>query len=91
MKCVNTEDDEDEESILTAVAHFTSMRRIITIVEEDPDIMIQIEQIIYPCLEHSLTVNGLDSIEESIDCIALLIQNIYKGKTISEALWKLYP
>jgi hypothetical protein len=36
-------------------------------------------------------VNGLDSIEESIDCIVLLIQNIYKDKSISDGLWKLYP
>ena len=39
VKCVNNEDDEDEESILTAVASFTSIRRIITIVEDDPAIM----------------------------------------------------
>lgn len=36
-------------------------------------------------------MNGIDSIEESVDCIALLIQNVYKSTPISEDLWKLYP
>ena len=46
---------EDEgESILAAVASFTSIRRIIDAVQGDPALLLQVEDIIYPCLLHSL-------------------------------------
>jgi len=37
----------------------------------------------YPCLCHSLTENGMDSIEEGIDCITMLIYHGYKNKAIT--------
>lgn len=49
---------------------------------------------------HSLTADGLDSIEEGIDCITLILYHGYKRPAegaqgaqtgISEAMWKLYP
>lgn len=45
----------------------------------------------YPCLLHSLTSDGLDSIEEGIGCISMIIYYGYKDKQISETMWKLYP
>lgn len=60
-----------------------------------------VEGIIYPCLLHSLTADGLDSIEEGIDCIGLILYHGYKPTEgaqvagaqagISAAMWKLYP
>jgi hypothetical protein len=37
---------------------------------------------------HSLTSDGMDAIEDGLDCIALLA---YHGTSISPQLWKLYP
>jgi hypothetical protein len=51
----------------------------------------KIENIVYPCLLHSLTADGLDSIEEGIDCITMLLHHGYKSKPISVQLWKLFP
>jgi len=31
----------------------------------------------YPCMVHSLTENGADSIEEGIDCITMFVYNNY--------------
>ena len=45
----------------------------------------------YPCLLHSLTADGLDSIEEGIDCISMLIHYGYKGIPLSAQIWRLYP
>jgi hypothetical protein len=45
--------------------------------------MLQVENVIYPVLLHSLTADGLDSIEEGIDCITILIYHAYKKSPIS--------
>ena len=42
-------------------------------------------------LLHSLTIDGLDAIEEGIDCITIILYHGYKTRPISPALWKLYP
>jgi len=76
-RLVKVEDDEDGESLLAAVASFTSMRRIIDACSNHKDILAQLEQIIYPCILHSLTPDGLDSIEEGIDCTSMLIHYGY--------------
>ena len=47
--------------------------------------------IIYPCLLHSLTADGLDSIEEGIDCITMIVHHSYKERPISQECWRLYP
>lgn len=53
--------------------------------------MEQVENIIYPCLLHSLTADGLDSIEEGIECIILILYHGYKTKPVSATMWKLFP
>ena len=40
---------------------------------------------------HGLTPDGLDAIEDVLDCIALLLYYNEKDKPISPNLWKLYP
>lgn len=45
----------------------------------------------YPCLLHSLTADGLDSIEEGVDCITLILHHGYREKSISSEMWRLYP
>lgn len=84
-------DDDDGESILAAVASFTSIRRILDAISEDKPLLAEVETIIYPCLLHSLTADGLDSIEEGIECIVHLVHYGYKDKQISYNMWKLYP
>ena len=84
-------DDDDGESILAAVASFTSMRRIIDAIQNDVHLLPQIENIMYPCLLHSLTADGLDSIEEGVDCISMFLYHGYKEKPISAEMWKLFP
>jgi hypothetical protein len=87
----NDADDDDGESILAAVASFTSIRRVLDAIQEDLNLLSQVEAIIYPCLLHSLTADGLDSIEEGIDCITMIVHYGYKTRSISPTIWKLYP
>jgi len=37
---------------------------------------------------HGLTPDGLDAIEDGLDCMAIIM---YYGKAISPEMWKLYP
>jgi hypothetical protein len=53
--------------------------------------MIKVEEQIYPVLLHSLTVDGLDAIEEGINCIIALLYYAYKTTPLSPLMWKLYP
>ena len=85
-------DADDGESILTAVASLTSIRRILDAISEDEPLISQVENIIYPVILHTLTIDGLDSIEEGIDCITLLAHHGYKSsRPLSHNMWKLYP
>ena len=49
------------------------------------------EPIIYPCLLHSVSIDGLDAIEEGLDCIQMLLYHGYKTRPISPELWRLFP
>ena len=89
---IGQENDDDEcEAVLTAVASYTSMRRILDVVQDDAQLLAQIEEIMYPCLLHSLTADGLDSIEEGVDCITMLAHHGYKDRALSPSMWRLYP
>jgi len=67
------------------------MRRILDAIQKDLALLAQVEEIIYPCLLHSLTADGLDSIEEGIECITMIVYYGYKEKPISPTMWKLFP
>ena len=86
-------DEEEGESIMAALQTLSSIRQVINSIAKKPDLLRQVEQIIYPVLLHSVTIDGLDSIEEGLDCIALLLFNGYKSNHmgISPELWKLFP
>lgn len=83
--------EDDGESILAAIASITSIRRIIDAIQNDIPLLTQVEHIVYPVLLHTLTADGLDSIEEGIDCITLFLYHGYKNRPISAEMWKLYP
>ena len=39
---------------------------------------------------HGITPDGMDSIEDVLDCIALVVYHSEPGR-ISQRMWKLYP
>jgi hypothetical protein len=51
----------------------TAIRRIMDSIQNQKDIIAKIEELVYPMLLHSLTPDGMDSIEDGLDCIALLL------------------
>ena len=86
-------EDDDGESALAAVGVVTALRRIIDAVSKDKQILKALQDIIYPILMHGLTPDGLDAIEDGLDCIALLIYHTCDNGAgmVSPEMWKLFP
>jgi hypothetical protein len=81
-------EDDDGESALAAQGCVVTIRRILDSVSKNQDLLAKLEEIIIPMLMFTLTPDGLDSIEDSLDCIALLL---YHGRSVSQRMWKLFP
>ena len=70
----NDDDDEDvQERELAAAGCVTAIRRIIEALNKDKAGLRQLLPIIYPILIHSMTPDGLEAIEDGLDCINIFI------------------
>ena len=49
------------------------------------------QEVVYPILMHGLTPDGMDSIEDGLDCIAMLIYYQDTGVKLTPAMWLLFP
>ena len=67
---------------------FISMRRILDITENDDNLLSQIENIMYPCLLHSLSEE--DRMIEGIYCINFIAFHGYRNKPFTSTMWKLF-
>ncbi|CDW76775.1 UNKNOWN [Stylonychia lemnae] len=83
-------DDDDGESALAAVGCVTAVRRILDSIQNNKELILKVEEFVYPMLLHTLTPDGLDSIEDGLDCIALIL---YHGSVngVSKNMWKIFP
>ncbi|MEY4881161.1 MAG: hypothetical protein RLZ87_590 [Armatimonadota bacterium] len=81
-------DEDDGESALAAIGCVTAIRRLLDSCNKDAQILMQLQSVIYPILMHGLTPDGLDAIEDGLDCIALIL---YYGNQVTPEMWKLYP
>jgi hypothetical protein len=76
-------EDDDGESIMAALASLSSIRRVLHSIQSNEQLLSEIEPVIFPVLLHSVSIDGLDSIEEGLDCITMLIYYGYKNRPIS--------
>jgi len=67
------DDDAEEEKALAAAGCVTAIRRILEALNKDKAGLSQILPIIYPILMHCLTPDGLDVIDDGIDCTNIYI------------------
>ena len=77
--------------MMTAVASFDSMRRILEVVQNDAVLLPAIAKIMHPCIVHSLSTDGQSALEEGLASITFIIFFGHKVKPIGEDLWNLYP
>ena len=77
---------------MAAAGCVTAIRRIIEALNKDKSGLSQILPVIYPTLTHTLTPDGLEAIEEGLDCINILIYHGYDRNTcLPIELWNLLP
>lgn len=88
MECA---EKKEGRSASAGVQHFASMRRMLHAFRTDAALLADIEKVIYPCLVHSLTVEGEESAEEGIHCVTLLLYHGYADGEVSAGMWALYP
>lgn len=82
--------EDDGESALAAVGCVTAIRRVLDAVNKDLNVLRELQTVIMPIMMHALTPDGLDAIEDGLDCIALLLYYGPKGQ-IAEEMWRLFP
>lgn len=90
QKLVQVDVDEDDgEAALAAAGCVQAIRRLVEAITKDADMIDKLRDVIFPVLMHSLSIDGLDAIEDGLDIIAICL---YYGKnSVSEEMWKLYP
>mmetsp|Transcript_21270 Transcript_21270/g.20419 ORF Transcript_21270/g.20419 Transcript_21270/m.20419 type:complete len:210 (+) Transcript_21270:1626-2255(+) len=84
------DEENDEDATMAACSVVSTLRRIMESVTENKEILPQLEKIVLPILMHGLTQDGMEAIDDSLDCIALLLYHGPK-EGISAELWKLFP
>ena len=73
-------EEDDGESALAAVGCVTAIRRLLDSVNKNPGMIAQLEKVIFPIMMHGLSIDGMDSIEDILDCISIII---YYGGAVS--------
>ena len=84
--------EAQEEKDKAATGCFTAIRRILEACNKDKLKIGAILPIVYPILLHSLTPDGLDCIDQGIDCINIFLYYACSKETrVPLELWKLLP
>ena len=81
-------DEEDADAALTSVGCLCAVKQILKSVCNDAALLAQLELEVYPVVLYTLTPDGIDTVEEGIECLTLLL---YYLPTVSEKLWSLFP
>ena len=90
-KIVNTEQVDDEDVFSDALAGHQVLATIATVLEavsKSPEILAQMELLLFPIFDKFLGDHGMDIIEEMLE---LMTQLTYYAPAISERMWSLYP
>lgn len=86
------DEDADEEKALAAAGCVQAIRRILEALNKDKEGMRAVFPIVYPILMHSLTPDGLDAIEDGMDCVNIFLYYACDRETRAPIeLWKLLP
>jgi hypothetical protein len=80
QRMVTTDVDEDDgETALAAMGCVTAIRRILNSAQDNKELLSKLEQTIFPIILFSITPDGLDSIEDGLDCATILLYYKEKG------------
>jgi hypothetical protein len=89
-RMVNADVDEDDgETALAAMGCVTAIRRILNSAQDNKALLKSLGEKVYPVILFSLTPDGLDSIEDGLDCATILLYYTEKGQ-VGDNMWKMF-
>ena len=89
----NHDDSEDEEErAMAAASCVAAIRRIMEAINKDKNGLMQLLPVVRPIMMHCLTPDGLDSIDDGLDCINIFIYHACSKETrVPQELWTMLP
>jgi len=72
---------------MAAAGCVSAIRRLVESITKDADMLSKLIQVVFPIIMHSLSIDGIDAIEDGLDITAIAM---YYGKSIAPDLWKMY-
>ena len=90
-RIVGTEENDEESEFSDALAGHTVLATLATVLEavsKSPEILAEMETLLFPIFDQFLTLNGMDIIEELLEIITYIT---YYSPSISPRMWSLYP
>jgi hypothetical protein len=83
--------DNDEEYGTLGMASsslVTTVKCILEAVRHNSELLLKLEPIIFPMVVNTLTPDGLECLDESLECMTLIMHNT---KQVSNRMWSLFP
>jgi importin-7 len=89
-KKLATKDNEEEYGTLgmASSALVTTVKWILEAVKNNKELLLKIEPIIFPMVVSTLTPDGLECIDEAMECMTLIM---FETKTATDRMWSLFP
>lgn len=83
-------EDDDGESQLAAMGCVSAIRRVLDAVADNKILLKQLFPSVLPLIQHGITIDGMDIIEDVMDCLAIFLYHGEKGALPAE-VWALFP
>jgi len=81
-------DDENEDSAMAALETLDAMQTILRAIQDRPELYPPIEELLMPVMRYTMSPEAADFFEEGAKLATFIT---YFGKSISPAMWSLFP
>lgn len=89
-KIISKEDDDDTFNSLGMAAStlVTTVKLILEAIKHNSELLTQLEPIVFPMVMTTLTPDGLEYLDEALECLTLIMS---ATKTITDKMWQVFP
>lgn len=81
-------DEEYSTMGMATSALVTTVKCILEAVKSNTELLLKLEPIIFPMVANTLTPDGLECLDEGMECMTLIM---YSCKTVTDRMWSLFP
>lgn len=89
FSCIKKGSEND--APISAHASFTLILKLVELNQQDAPLLAELEVMMFPCLLHSLTTDGMNLVKTAINCITLILRNGNKAQPVTNSMWTIYP